>query len=493
MIPYQVLLQAALPECLVVLTTILVLICDLFVLRGADVRIRFRVASLLGALGCCAAIGWLLLSPPQIGLEGGALLNTPSAHLVQIVLLVFSVLILLLSATASFTEHAGEFVLLVLLATTGMMFLVATQNILVLFLSLELLSLSLYVLSALDKRSARAAEAALKYFLFGGMSAAFLLFGFSLLYGLTNTTDLVQMATALQGQSISPLLGLALATTVIGLGFKIAAAPFHFWAPDIYEAAPVPAATFIATSSKIASFYLFFEVMTVGLGTASGSAAWKHFIPGWVPLLACVAAISMLFGNLAALRQKSLRRLLAYSAVAHAGYMLLAIVSHTQQSLSALLYYVITYALATLGIFAVIANLETMGISGTLDSLRGLSRRAPVLSACLFVFLLSLAGIPPLAGFFGKFYLFAAALHSTADTTALLWLVGLAIATSAVSLYYYLQVLKRVYVLDPPEDRASLKPSIWGQTIAVAMAALVLLFGCAPNLLLQWIQAAIGA
>ena len=251
----------------------------------------------------------------------------------------------------------------------------------------------------------RSSEAALKYFLFGGMSAAFLLFGFSLLYGLSNSTSLTQIASAIHGQSLNPLLIIAIVTTVIGLGFKVAAVPFHFWAPDVYQGAPVPSAAFIASGSKVASFFIFFQVMVIGFAGAEGSAAWLHFAPGWVSVIAVVAAFSMVLGNLVAIVQSSVRRLLAYSAIAHAGYMLLALLSHTQQSLAALLYYVVTYALATLGAFGVIAVVEKQTGGDQLSDFDGLSRRAPVLSFCLFIFLLSLAGIPPLAGFFGKFYL----------------------------------------------------------------------------------------
>ena len=201
----------------------------------------------------------------------------------------------------------------------------------------------------------------------------------------------------------------------------------------------------------MASFFTFFVLMTVGYGTVAGNAAWAHFVAGWAPVLAVVAALSMVVGNLAALAQKSLRRLLAYSAIAHAGYMLIAIVSHTQESLGALLYYVVTYSLSVLGTFAIIAVVERRYGDDKLENFNGFSRRAPVLSACLLVFMLSQAGIPPLAGFFGKFFLFAAALHGAGAYPALLWLVVLALAMSAVSLYYYLQVLKRVYVADAPK------------------------------------------
>ncbi len=499
-VDYAQLLQLALPEVIVVVVALIALAIDLLFLRARHTHVRFTVAAIIGSLGCAGAILRLLLAPQQANLLDGTLIANPLTHLVQIALLALAIFTLFISAdshsaNSSFTEHVGEFVLLILMATVGMMFLVGSQDLLVIFISLELLSLSLYILTAFDKHSARSSEAALKYFLFGGMSAAFLLFGFSLLYGLSNSTSLPRIADAIHSSPLNPLLVIAIVTTVIGFGFKVAAFPFHFWAPDVYQGAPVPSAAFIASSSKVASFFIFFQVMAVGFAGAEGSAAWLHFARGWVPVLAIVAALSMVLGNLVAIVQSSVRRLLAYSAIAHAGYMLLAIVSHTQQSLASLLYYVVTYALATLGAFGVVAIVEQRTGGDRLSNFDGLSRQAPVLSVCMFVFLLSLAGIPPLAGFFGKFYLFVSVLDAG---PGLLWLVVLAIAMSAVSLYYYLQVLKRIYVAGPSEEvansaaaAATIRTPILSQAVIVLLAAGVVLFGCAPHLLLQWIEAAI--
>jgi NADH-quinone oxidoreductase subunit N len=490
--PYAHLLHLLVPEIIVAVAALFVLMVDLLFLRTAPVKLRFGAAACLGSLGCVAAIVWLAMAPQPAGLLDGVLLSTPLVHFVQIALLGLSVMTLLASADSTFTEHVGEFVLLILLATAGMMFLVGTQDLLVLFISLELLSLSLYILTAFDKHSVRSSEAALKYFLFGGMSAAFLLFGFSLLYGLANSTSMVAIGAAIHGAPLNPMLVIAIVTTLIGFGFKVAAVPFHFWAPDVYEGAPVPAAAFIASSSKVASFFILFELLTIGFAGSTGGAAWTHFYEGWAPVVAVIAALSIILGNLVAITQSKLRRLLAYSAIAHAGYMLIAIASHTQQSLAALLYYVITYALATIGSFAVVGVVEKATGSDALVNFDGLSRRAPVASGCLFVFLLSLAGIPPLAGFFGKFYLFVGALAVAPGPTGLLWLVVLAIGMSAVSLFYYLQVLKRVYVTPPVQD-AAIEASFSSQLAMVLLAAAVVLFGCAPQLLMRWIVAVVGA
>jgi NADH-quinone oxidoreductase subunit N len=489
---YVQFLHLALPQVIVVITALTVLPIDLLALRHRTTRTRFAVTASLASLGCMAAILTIVLAPEQASLFDGALIVNHLTGLIQIAILALAILTLLISIDSDFTEHVSEFVLLILMATVGMMFLVATQDLLVIFLSLELLSLSLYILTAFNKRSAQSWEAALKYFLFGGMSAAFLLFGFSLLYGLSNSTSLIHIAAAIHG-TLSPLLVIAIVTTALGLGFKIAAAPFHFWAPDVYLGAPAPSAAFIASASKVASFYIFFLVMTLGFAGVEGSVALPHLIRGWVPVLALMAVLSMLLGNLVAIRQTSLRRLLAYSAVAHAGYMLLGIIAHTPQSLAALLYYVITYALATLGAFAVVAVVEQQRSSDDLSNFAGLSIQSPSLAFALAIFILSLAGIPPLAGFFGKFYLFSTVLTSTPQSADLLWLVVLAIAMSTVSLYYYLRVLKRVYVTAAPADTAPIQAPILTRIIVLTIATAVILLGCAPNLILTWLQSAIQA
>ena len=482
---YTALLTLTLPEITVAVAGLLVLALDLTVLRTAAVAVRLRAGALLACLGCLGAM-LLVHSAPLASLPESMLVVTPLTHTVQIALLALAILTVLFSTGSQITGHVGEYLALLLFATVAMMFLVATENLLLIFVALEFLSLSLYVLTGFDKSSRLSAEAALKYFLFGGMSAGFLLFGMSLLYGLSGSIELPRIAAAFSGPVLDPLLLIAIVMVAIGFGFKVAAAPFHLWAPDAYQGAPTVSAGFIASSSKVASFFLFAQVVTVGLATATGAGAGgRGSAPGWVPVLAIVAAVSMVVGNLAAIAQTSVRRLLAYSAIGHAGYMLLGMVAHTPQGLSALLYYVITYALAALGAFGVLGALEAEGIDSLAD-LAGLYRRAPGLSLCLLIFLLSLAGIPPLAGFFGKFYLFASALYAEPHL-GLLWLVLLAVAMSAVSLYYYLRVLKQVYVAEPAADAGAIRVGLVTRVTLWVVAGLVILLGCAPGLLLGWL------
>jgi NADH-quinone oxidoreductase subunit N len=359
---------------------------------------------------------------------------------------------------------------------------------------LELLSLCLYTMTAFNKENLASAEAALKYFLFGGMCAAFLLFGLSLLYGLTGELSLPKIASKLDRPPLDPLLLVAILMVVAGFGFKVAAVPFHLWAPDAYQGAPAPSAALIASGSKVASFFILAKVMMVGLGGVAGSGDWRGFAQGWVPVLALLAALSVVIGNLAAIGQRSVRRLLAYSAVAHAGYVLAGLLAHQRaDGMASVMFYVTTYALTSVGAFAVVAVVEERSRDDGLSAFAGLSRREPILSFCLMIFMLSLAGIPPLAGFFGKFYLFKAALFNPGPhPLGLLWLIILALAMSAVSLYYYLQVLKQVFVVPPSESAPVIRAQPASKIMLVALAGSVLVLGCFPNLLLDRILAAIA-
>jgi NADH-quinone oxidoreductase subunit N len=486
-VSYSDLLRFTLPEIAVVVAGLLLLTLDLTVLRQSAVKMRFGVAALIGCAGCLIAVGLLAQSASQYSLPEGMLVVTSLTRVVQIALLAFAILTVLLSTSTRITGHIGEYLALILFATVAMMFLVATQNLLLIFVALEFLSLSLYILTGFDKNSQQSAEAALKYFLFGGMSAGFLLFGMSLLYGLSGSIELPRIAAAVSGTALDPLLLVAIVMVAIGFGFKVAAAPFHLWAPDAYQGAPTVSAGFIASSSKVASFFVFGQVVTLGLATAAGHGAFRAYEPGWVPVLCVIAALSMVVGNLAAIAQTSARRLLAYSAIGHAGYMLIGLIAHSPRGTSALLYYVITYAMAALGAFGVLGALESAEIDRIAD-LAGLYRRAPGLSFCMLIFLLSLAGIPPLAGFFGKFYIFAAGLEAEPHL-GLLWLVLLAVAMSAVSLYYYLRVLKQIYVADGAAEASAIDTPLVTRVVLWVLAALVVVLGCAPGLLLTWLRA----
>lgn len=475
----------ALPEVVVAFTGLLALAIDLAFAQRRSTATRWAAGAIVACAGCVAAIVLIGVRPQQASLADGMLVVNSFTQFAQAVLAAFTILVVLLSIGSEFTRHIGEYLGIVLFATAGMMVLASTQNLLVIFASLETLSLSLYILTAFDKRSRQSAEGALKYFLFGGMAAAFLLFGISLLYGLSGSINLPDVAAAIQARPFTPLTAVAMVMIVTGFGFKVAAAPFHLWAPDTYQGAPTPSAGLIASSSKIASFVIFAVVMMLGLSAGTGALHASH--ARWSLLIEVVAAVSMVVGNLAALAQTSFRRLLAYSAIGHAGYMLLGILANDAAGARSLLYYVITYALATLGAFGVLAALEKQGVDRIPD-FAGLSRRAPGISFCMLIFLLSLAGIPPLAGFFGKFYIFSGAYFAN---PGLLWLVALAIAMSVVSLYYYLKVLKQIYVSDAATSSETITLPLTRRIVVGVIALLVVALGCYPQLLLGWIHASL--
>ncbi|MGA7245033.1 MAG: NADH-quinone oxidoreductase subunit N [Terracidiphilus sp.] len=502
---YATLFRVTLPETALEIAALLVLVVDLGFLRKAALQTRVMSAVLLGVLGCGAAV---MAMPLQAlgGLtypESTDLLLASGGYtaIAQMGILGLTILTLFLLIGSDFTRHVGEYVAVVLMAATGGLLIAAAQDLLVIFVGLELLSLGLYILTAFAKKSGKSAEAAMKYYLFGAMSAAFLLFGFSYLYGLTGSTNLHEIMRAFYSSNVihsSPLVYVALVMIAAGLGFKVAAVPFHLWAPDTYEGAPAPAAAFIASVSKVASFALL-----IGIGTAaahvfgnlhagivtlySGPAPrWIGFPGPWSLIVALMAVASMVFGNLAALAQTSVRRLLAYSAIAHAGYILLglAFFSYSSQSAQAILYYILTYGLTTIGAFGAVAVVERVAGSDRMDAFLGLSKRNGLLAAVLLVLFLSLAGIPPLVGFWAKFNLFAAVLRVYPAGLGI-GLVALAVGMSAVSLYYYLQVLKRVFVM-PAVDDTPIKANTVTMSVLVFIALAVVVLGCLPGLVQNW-------
>jgi NADH-quinone oxidoreductase subunit N len=488
---YLELLELAAPETLVVIAAFVVLAADLFGMRELEPQFRRIIGVMISCVGCIAAIGWMIALPQRADIMGGILVIDPVTQVVKIALLALTILTLLISLDSDFTEHTGEYFALVLLAASGMMFLVSSADILMIFISLELTSISLYVLAAFNKNDGQSAEASLKYFLFGGMSAAFTLFGLSLLYGLSGSTSLSQISAAIHGTRLDPLLILALVMTLVGFGFKVAAAPFHLWAPDVYQGAPAPSAAFIASGSKVAGFIVLARVLATGFAGAEGSAGLLNHLPGWIPLLAIVAGLSMVVGNFAAIVQTSVRRLLAYSAIAHAGYMLLGVMAHGAAGLASLIYYVVTYGLTTLGAFGVVAIVQQQTGGDRLSDFAGLSRRSPGMALCMMVFILSLAGIPPLAGFFGKFYIFSEVLKGNVPGMGIIWLVALAIGLSAVSLYYYLQVLKQIFVAQS-QTGTSLRTPVVQEVVLISVALAVITLGCMPEWLIQRLTGAMA-
>ena len=480
---YLELLKVASPEIVVVVTALVVLAVGLASTRASG--ICFFVA----ALGLALAIGAVLMLPRNATLFHGMLVISPLNSLFKIICLALAFFTVLLAYAKNSLRNHGEYLAIILLATIGLMLLVGSEELLMIFIGLELTGLSLYVMVAFEKTDVRSAEAGLKYFLFGSTASAFTLFGISFIYGMSGTTGLAAVGQKLATQSIQPLLFVGIVMTLVGFAFKIAAAPFHLWAPDAYQGAPVPSAAFIASGSKVASFVVLGKIVLVGFGPVHGSAAWHAMIAGWAPVLAVLAALSIVIGNLVALAQSNVRRLLAYSAVAHAGYTLLGLVAGGRDGFSATLFYTTAYGFTLVGAFGVVALVRRETGGDDLQNFAGLWSRSPLLAGCMSIFMLSLAGLPPLAGFFGKFYLFSVALRAGANH-GLLWLVVLALFGSLVSLYYYLIVLKVIFTDQSGDAATSPVASLHSdiellQRITLSVLAIVVfLLGVMPGILL---------
>ena len=481
---YLHLLKLVSPEVVVAVTALVVLSIGLAGARAAG------LCAFVAALGLVLATGAVSALPAHATLFEGMVVISPLTSLFKIICLALALFTVALARGNSFTRHHGEYLALLLFATIGLMLLVGSEELLMIFIGLELTGLSLYTMAGFDKGDARSAEAGLKYFLFGSTAGAFTLFGLSLIYGMCGTTSLGAIAQEIAERPMEPLLAAGLIMTLIGLAFKIAAAPFHLWAPDVYQGAPLPSAAFIASGSKVAAFVVLGKILLTGFAPAQGAAAWHGLIAGWAPLVAALAAASIVVGNFVALAQSSVRRLLAYSAVAHAGYALLGLLGAGADGFASTLFYTTVYAITILGAFSVVAVVRHETGGDDIANFAGLRARSPLAAACMAVFLLSLAGLPPLAGFFGKFYLFTAAMRAGGDN-GLLWLVALALAGSLVSLYYYLAVLRQIFAEEPRGEIPAAQLDGLQRLTLAALAGGVLVLGVIPGGLVALIKNAL--
>lgn len=386
----------------------------------------------------------------------------------------FELLILFAAAMTALmsVEYAGEMGLagaeyyaLIMFAALGMMLMAAADDLIVIFLGLETMSISVYALAGFMRRDPRSSEAALKYFLLGAFSTGFLLYGIALIYGATGSIKLGPIEAALARPTTNnALLLTGIGLMLIGFGFKVAAVPFHMWTPDAYEGAPTPVTAFMAVGVKVAAFAGFMRIFMVHLGPLG---------PQWTTVLWVMAALTMTVGNLVALVQANIKRMLAYSAIAHAGYVLVGMAAvGSPRAGGAILYYLLGYAFTNLGAFAVVVALERRGaVHDEIADYRGLAGRHPALAAAMALFMLSLTGVPPLTGFFGKFYVFSAALDAH-----LVWLVIIAVLNSVASAYYYLSVIVAMYVREGGVEPAALRtrPALVA-TLVIAAAGTVLI------------------
>ena len=447
--------------------TLAVAACVLLLVAATPAR-RGPWPFMLALAGLGAAGGSLLAlaeRPMQLSAFGDMLVvDQPALYMSGIVLLAALLAVLL---SRQYLERApapaAEYYALLLLAALGMLVMGSTNNLLVIFLGLEILSVALYVLSGITRDWMRSLEAALKYFLLGAFSTGFILYGMAFLYGATGSLDLLAIAqraggllAGAEGAGAAPMLLIGLGLMIVGLGFKVAAVPFHWWAPDVYEGSPTPVTAFMAVGTKAVSFLVLLRVVTTAFGNT--------LVAEWTMVLGVMALLSMLVGNLVALVQRNIKRMLAFSSVAHAGYLLIAVAAGTDLGTSAMMFYFATYVLTTLGAFGVaslVAETTDAGDEGYgIMRYAGLGRSNPGLALAMTVFMLSLIGVPPTAGFIGKYFIFQAAVQKALEgSTLFLVLSVVGILLSVVSAAYYLRVIVTMYMTqpegDPPQVRTS--------------------------------------
>ncbi|MDI6816816.1 MAG: NADH-quinone oxidoreductase subunit N [Actinomycetota bacterium] len=456
------------PELMIFGVAIVVLLGELYL--SANAKRILGVVSLLGILAALFSLTSLY------GVEATEFMDMFSIDLTATVLkgilLATTALVVLATLRSRMTIGEGEFFSMMLFSVLGTMFMASANDLIMLFIALELTVLPAYILVG-SKKTAGSAEAALKYFLLGLVASVILLYGMSLVYGLTGQTNFTAIANALAGQAIEPLLLVGMVMIVVGLGFKVAAVPFHFWAPDVYEGAPVPVASFLAVGPKAGGFAALIHFFPVALAVAA---------PIWAGLFAILAVLSMLLGNLAALAQTQVRRLLGYSAVAHTGYLLVGLAVADSFGYTALIFYFLVYSLAALGSFLVILATTERGLGENVTDFAGLFKRAPMLAFAMAIFLFSLVGIPPFAGFMGKVYLFGAAVRSD-----LIWLAVIGVLNSVVSFGYYVTVIRQMYLVNPTTDDAVTVSKPLYLSIVLIMAAVVFL-GVYPSAFLSIIN-----
>jgi NADH-quinone oxidoreductase subunit N len=474
----------------------LVLAAGALVLLGVDlVTPRHRQGVLtwvaVAVLGLTAA-SMIPFASANVTVSRGLIAVDGFAFFFKAVFLLSAAITILMSAQYLQVEgaRAGEYYFLILCATLGMMFMAGGIDLITIFIGLETMAVAFYILAGYIKPDRRSNEAAVKYFLLGAFSLGILLYGMSLLYGLSGSTHLRTIATELATGGGGLMLVLAVILVVAGVGFKIAAVPFHMWAPDVYEGAPTPVTAFLSVGSKAASFAMLLRIFLEGLPAFGTSGLGVLFgAPlGWTTFFYVLSVVTMTVGNLAALTQSNMKRLLAYSSIAHAGYVLIGVIAATPRGVAATLIYLFVYAFMQLGAFAIVVMLRRQDqIGDELKDLSGLYFRRPGAAFAMLIFMLSLGGIPPTAGFMGKFWLFGAAIES-----GYVWLAVIGVLNSAISLYYYVRVVVFMWI----KEDAIGSPIAIGPGLAVVLAIAVagtIILGIYPAPLFTFAEASAAA
>jgi len=436
---------------------ILVILVLSLVLPGLKRSSLFLYLSVAGLVIVLFSITNALHDSAKMIFSGMLALDSFSLYF-KLLFTVLTAIVLLSSAVSSEVagRRSGEFSALVLSVLLGMMLLASAMDLLMIYVALELVSIPSYILSGYKKNDTRSNEAALKYVIYGAFATGLMLYGMSLLYGLTGTTNLLVIRKVLATSMPSSItLYVALILMLAGFGYKIASVPFHFWCPDVYEGAPTPVTAFLSVGPKAAGFAILIRFLYV----AMTESTWSHlgaplWNVDWPMILAVLSAVTMTFGNLSALMQKNLKRLLAYSSIAHAGYLLMGVVLLSVEGVQAILFYLLVYMFMNLGAFLVVIIVVNRLGNEEIETYRGLGWRAPVLASLMTVFLFSLTGLPPTAGFIGKFYLFAAVIESQ-----YYWLALIGVLNSVIALYYYARVIKAMFLDKPIEETRVIVPA----------------------------------
>lgn len=462
-------LAAIMPSLVLSCFGMLLLLVSVFSKRGRTTHISWMSIVALAITAIITISGW---NDPQAGFAGSVVLDN-FANFFSLICIIAAALTILISDGYLQREGypIGEYYPLILFCTAGAMWMASGTDLMTIFLGLEVLSVSLYVLAGFFRGDTRSNEAGLKYFFLGAFSTGFLLYGVALLYGVTGTTKIAGIAQhvsqmpAIMG---NPMLIAGASLLLIGFLFKIAAAPFHMWTPDVYEGAPTPITAFMSAGPKAAAFAALLRISIIGLGSVQADITALFWI---------LAVLTMIAGNFIALSQTNIKRMLAYSSIAHAGYAMVGIVAWNQIGLSAILFYMLVYTFMNIGAFAVLVLAGKKGEENlTLDGFAGFGYKRPFLGVALCIFLFSLMGLPPTAGFAGKFYVFAGAIKA-----GYIWLAIIGVLNSAVSLYYYLRVIVYMYFRDPQEDFAWVKMEIPTAVSIILALAGVLILGVVPG------------
>lgn len=469
------------PEIIVAAVAVLVLVGDLL-LPAATSRKSLGILSAVGvAIALVATAGQVLpavAGSSGISYFGGLLIEDTLAVSFKIIFLVTAFLVLLFSfnyVESRIERYQGEFYWLILTALLGMMITAASQELITIYVGIELISLSFYALVGFLQDDKASTEAALKYFILGSLAIGIWLYGATIMYGLTGSTRLAGIAEGLSG-NFGPLAFLGLFLLIVGFGFKMGLAPFHMWVPDTYEGAPTPITAYLAVGSKAATFAVFLRVMLT---------AFAPVYANWAILVGVIAALTMTWGNIAAIPQTNIKRMLAYSGVAQAGYTLVGVVALNSVGATAVIFYLFGYLFANLGAFAVVVGFANRTGSDNIADYAGLRWRNPFLAFGLAMCLLSLAGIPPLVGFFGKLYLFLGAMQQGGW---LMTLVIIAAINSAISLYYYVNVIRTMYFMQPVDDTPVPGSAGVSATVVIAIVGVLL-----ATMYFQPVVSAIGA